>query len=90
MALTTTDYSTYFKYNEATKQVTFTDLTDYAGQGVATSDVKVLIKCETAGGGIFYNNVNIAAPDVAPSVSLDSAIVIPLPLDSGSLPLQDD
>lgn len=90
MALTTTDFSTYFKYDEATKQVTFTDFTDYAGQSVATADVKVLIKCETAGGGIFYNNANIATPDIAPSVSLDSAIVIPLPLDSGSLPLQDD
>lgn len=90
MALATTDFESYFHYDEATKQLKFTDITDYASQGVALADVDVLIKCETAGGGIFYNNVNLGSPDIDPDVSLDSAIVIPLPLNGSSLPVQDD
>jgi len=100
MALTTTDFHSYFRYDFTTPyeirfddttpyEIRFDDTTDYATQGVATSDVKVLIKCSTASGGEFYNNVNINTPDIAPSVSLNSAITIPLPLGNNSLPLQD-
>jgi hypothetical protein len=89
MALSTTDFESYFHYDEATKQLKFTDITDYVSQGVALADVDVLIKCETASGGIFYNNVNLAAADIVPDSSLNSVNVIALPLDSNSLPLQD-
>lgn len=89
MALVTTDFNSYFRYDfTAPYEIRFDDITDYAGQGVALADVDVLIKCETASGGIFYNNVNLASPDIDPNVSLSSAITIPLPL-SGGLPLQD-
>lgn len=92
MALTTAtiDFDANFRYDLATKQLIVTDTTDYATAGVATSDVTVIIKAETAGGGIFYNNVNHAAPDIDPDVSLDSTIVIPLPLDGSALPVHDN
>lgn len=89
MALTTVDFDSKFRYDLSTKQVTFTDTTDYVSQGVDPADITVVIKAETAGGGIFYNNVNHGVPDIDPDVSLDSTIVIPLPL-VGGLPLQDD
>lgn len=92
MALTTAtiDFDANFRYDLATKQLIVTDTTDYATAGVATSDVTVIIKAETAGGGIFYNNVNHSTPDIDPDVSLDSTIVIPLPLDGSGLPVHDN
>ena len=92
MALTTAtiNFDAKFRYDLATKQIIITDTTDYATAGVATADVTVVIKAETAGGGVFYNNVNHAAPDIDPDVSLDSTIVIPLPLDGSALPVHDD
>lgn len=90
MALTTVDFDGKFRYDLATKQVTFTDTTDYAAQSINKADVTVVIKAETSGGGVFYNNTNHGVPDIDPDVSLDSTIVIPLPLDGSGLPLQDD
>jgi hypothetical protein len=90
MALTTVDFDGKFRYDLATKQVTFTDTTDYVSQSIDPADVTIVIKAETSGGGIFYNNTNHGVPDIDPDVSLDSTIVIPLPLDGSGLPLQDD
>lgn len=88
MALSTLNFSTDFRYDLATKQLEIIDLTDYPANGVSDANVTVVIKAETASGGIFYNNVNHAAPDIDPDVSTTNAITIPLPL-SGGLPLQD-
>lgn len=88
MALTTGTYESSFRYDLATKQITFTDTTDYAAQGTAAADVTIVIKVENAISGIIYNNTNHAAPDIDPDVSVDSTIVIPLPLDAGGLPEQ--
>lgn len=88
MALTTGTYESSFRYDLATKQITFTDTTDYAAQGTAAADVTIVIKVESAISGIIYNNTNHSAPDIDPDVSVDSTIVIPLPLDAGGLPEQ--
>lgn len=90
MALTTQSFIAKFRYDLTTKQITLTDTTDYIMDGVDPSKVKIVVKAETAAGGVFYNNTNYSLPDIDPNVSLDSVIVIPLPLDSGSNPANDD
>lgn len=87
MALTTVSYSSYFNYALSTKQITFTDSTDYVSQGTVAANVTVVAKVESPL-GVFYNNTNHSAPDIDPGVSLDSIITIPLPLDAGGLPVQ--
>jgi len=89
MALTTVDFDGKFRYDLSTKQVTFTDTTDYVSQSIDPADVTIVVKAETAGGGIFYNNTNHGSPDIDPDVSLNSTITIPLPLDGSGNPLQD-
>ena len=91
MALSTStiNFDAKFRYDLATKQIVVTDTTDYTTAGVSTSNVTVIIKAETVGGGTFYNNVNHSVPDIDPNTSLDSTIVIPLPLDGSSLPVHD-
>jgi hypothetical protein len=87
MALTTVDYDSKFDYSESTKQIKFTDKTDFAGQGTAAANVTVVAKVESPS-GVFYNNTNHSAPDIDCGVSLDSVITIPLPLGVDSLPEQ--
>jgi len=91
MALSTStiNFDAKFRYDLATKQIVVTDTTDYTTAGVSTSNVTVIIKAETVGGGTFYNNVNHSVPDIDPNTSLDSTIVIPLPLDGYSNPVHD-
>jgi hypothetical protein len=86
MALTTVDFNTYFNYKESTKQITFTDKTDFVGQGTTTSNVTVVAKVVAPISGTIYNNTNHGSPDIDPNTSLDSVITIPLPLDAGGLP----
>ena len=83
MALTTVTFNSYFRYDLATKQITFTDTTDYVGRGTAAADVTIVIKNVTAPvSGTIYTNTNHASPDIDPDVSLDSAVgLIPAPLD---------
>jgi len=88
MALSVVDYNSIIDYKLATKQIRFTDTTDYVSQGISTSDVTVVFKVEDPSGTI-YNNTNHSAPDIDPDVSLDSVIVIPLTIDIATgLPLQ--
>lgn len=87
MALTTVEYSSYFDYGSATKQIKFTDSTDYLSQGTTAANVTVVAKVESPS-GVFYNNTNHGSPDIDPDVSLDSLITIPLPLDGLGLPEQ--
>lgn len=82
MALTTGTFNSYFRYDLATKQITFTDTTDYVGQGTAAADVTIVVKNVTAPtSGTIYTNTNHGAPDIDPDVSPDSTIVIPVPTD---------
>lgn len=82
MALTTVTFNSYFRYDLATKQISFTDTTDYVGQGTAAANVTIVVKNVTAPtSGTIYTNTNHSAPDIDPDVSLDSTIVIPVPLD---------
>jgi hypothetical protein len=87
MALTTVDYSSFFDYSETTKQIKFTDKTDFVAQGTTATNVTVVAKVEGPS-GVFYNNTNHSSPDIDPDVSLDSVITIPLPLDGSGLPEQ--
>jgi len=87
MALTTVTYSSYFDYGSATKQIKFTDSTNYASQGTVAANVTVVAKVESPS-GVFYNNINHGAPDIDPNVSLDSVNTIALPLDGSGLPEQ--
>jgi hypothetical protein len=88
MALTTVDYNSYFNYKLSTKQITFTDKTDFVGQGTVAGNVTVVAKITAPVSGVIYNNTNHGAPDIDCGVSLDSIITIPLPLDAGGLPEQ--
>ena len=81
MALTTGTYNSSFRYDLATKQITFTDTTDYVAQGALDTDVTIVIKVESAISGIIYNNTNHGDPDINPDVSRDSLKVVQLPLD---------
>lgn len=87
MALTTVEYSSYFHYDESTKQIKFTDSTDYASQGTTDANVTIVAKVEGPS-GVFYNNTNHGAPDIDPDVSLDSVNLIALPLGGDGLPEQ--
>ena len=87
MALTTVEYSSFFDYAETTKQIKFTDSTNFASQSVTASNVTVVAKVEGPS-GVFYNNTNHSSPDISPGTSLDSIITIPLPLGGDGLPEQ--
>lgn len=88
MALTTVTYDSFFRYDLATKQLKFTDTTDYVSQGTAEADVTIVIKVESPISGIIYNNTNHSLPDIDPDISRDSTITIPLPLDGSGNPEQ--
>ena len=88
MALTTVDYSSYFNYKLATKQITFTDKTDFAPQGTVAANVTVVAKITAPVSGVIYNNTNHGVPDIDCGTSLDSLITIPLPLDINNYPEQ--
>tara|TARA_R110000803_G_scaffold16197_6_gene44480 strand:+ start:524 stop:2125 length:1602 start_codon:yes stop_codon:yes gene_type:complete len=81
MALTTVDYNSYFNYALPTKQITFTDKTNFVSQGTLAANVTAVAKVTAPASGVIYNNTNHAAPDIDCGVSLDSIIVIPLPID---------
>lgn len=87
MALSTVQYSSYFHYDESTKQLKFTDSTDYAAQGTSDANVTIVIKVESPS-GVFYNNTNHGDPDIDPDVSLNSTKLIALPLDGSGQPEQ--
>lgn len=91
MALNTVDYNSYFNYKLSQKQISFTDKTDFVSQGTVAANVKVLAKVTAPVSGVFYNNTNIALPDIDCGTSLDSIIDILLPLDGAtSLPEQGE
>ena len=71
---------TCFNLSSSPKGFVITDNTDYAGEGVALSDVVGIITAEDPSGNVFYLNNDYGVPDVGADVSLDSA-EIPLPLD---------
>ncbi len=88
MALTTVTYDSFFNYNLATKTISFTDTTDYTGQGSSDVDVTVVAKVEAPISGVFYNNTNHGDPDIDPDVSRDSLHTIALPTGVDGLPEQ--
>lgn len=90
MALTTVNIKTTFDYSTSPKKFTFQDISDYAGQGIALTDVVGVIKIVAPSGMTVYNNTNFNSPDINPDVSLINSTTINLPLDSNNVPLQGD
>ncbi len=88
MALTTITNEITFRFGESPKDISLTDTSDYAGQGVALADVDGIIKAVGPDGNTFYNNTDYGDPDVDADVSLTSSKLIALPLDSSGVPLQ--
>ena len=62
MALTLCDFSTTFQYAPSPKTFLFTDITDYAAQGVGLAEVTGILKVTDPTGAIHYNNTNFSAP----------------------------
>jgi hypothetical protein len=83
MAATLTPvYSSYFNYKLATPQITFTDSSDYVGDGFPGGGAEFTVVAKVEGpSGVFYENTNHSLPDINPGTSLDSLIEIPLPTD---------
>ena len=88
MALTLCDFSTTFQYAPSPKTFLFTDITDYAAQGVGLAEVTGILKVTDPTGAIHYNNTNFSAPDIDPDVSLTNSTTITLPLDGSGNVLQ--
>lgn len=74
-------FSTKFNVVPTTAKFVLTDLTPYAVEGIALTDVKGVFKIEGPS-GIIYNNTNFGAPDITANVSLI--------FDTVSLPLDTD
>lgn len=68
MAITSIDFSVNFLNDKTTSFLKVTDVTDYALQGVTTSNVKGLIKVVSPS-GTTYDNINFASPDLDLSTS---------------------
>lgn len=83
MALTTVNFNAVFANHLATKRFSFTDLTDYAGQGSVIANAKVTIKV-TAPTGVIYDNLgNVGSPDIVPNTSRNNTTTILVPLVAG-------
>tara|TARA_R110002020_G_scaffold142572_11_gene314797 strand:- start:6530 stop:8560 length:2031 start_codon:yes stop_codon:yes gene_type:complete len=57
------------------------DLTDYAAQNVATSDIKGVINITTSEGQ-YYNNQNFSNPDIVPGINTEKSFSIPRDLQN--------
>lgn len=73
-------FSTKFNVVPATAKFVLTDLTPYAGEGIALTNAKGVFKIEGPS-GVIYNNTNFGAPDIAANISLIFNTVS-LPLDT--------
>lgn len=80
MALTTVNVKTTFDYTASPKVFKFEDLTDYAGQSIALTNVVGVIKVVAPSGTTIYDNTNFSSPDIDPDVSLENSTTIQLPL----------
>jgi hypothetical protein len=78
-------FSTKFNVVPTTGKFVLTDLSPYAGEGIALTNVKGVFKIEGPS-GIIYNNTNFAAPDIAANVSLIfNSVSLPLDTDGNIL-----
>lgn len=79
MNIASLSFTTAFNLNNSPNNLTLTDTTDYATEGIATSQVSGVFEL-TSPVGIFHSNTNYASPDIA-RVSTDH-FDHDLPLDS--------
>lgn len=88
-SITSVSFTANFEMENATPQLTLTDTTDYATQGIVLGDGPAgVIKLEGPS-GVVYNNTDYGAADIPlPLSAPNSTITIPLPLDSGGNLLQ--
>lgn len=77
MAIRNVDFSVAFVVDKTQSYFVITDTTDYAAQGVATNDVKGLIKVVSPS-GIVYDNTDFSDPDLELATSrVNRAIIVP-------------
>lgn len=78
-------FSTKFNVVPATAKFVFTDLSPYAGEGIALTDVKGIFKIEGPS-GVIYNNTNFGSPDIIANASLVfNTVSLPLDVDGNIL-----
>lgn len=85
--MATISFDTTFNLTTASPEVSFLDTTDWAGQGIATSDVRGVFKIVAPSGITVYNNTDYtnSGCDIQTNVSLVSQQTIPLPLGGDGL-----
>ena len=84
----TITFSTTFNLRTATKQFQFVDTTDWAGQGISTTNLFGKFKITSPSGVIIYNNTTNTSGgcDINIQASTSSQLTIALPLASGGYP----
>lgn len=84
----TITFSTTFNLRTTTKQFQFVDTTDWAGQGISTTNLFGKFKITSPSGVIIYNNTTNASGgcDINIQASTSSQLTIALPLASGGYP----
>lgn len=85
--MATISFSTNFNLTLSPKQFVFVDTSDYAGQGITTSDVNGCFTIISPSGVTVYDNTDFsnAACDIRVSSSTTDQQVIPLPIGTDGL-----
>lgn len=85
--MATISFTTQFNLSSTPKKFVFVDTSDYAGQGITTSNVNGCFKITSPSGIVIYNNVDFSNSgcDVRVSVSTTNQTTISLPIGIDSL-----
>lgn len=87
--ITTPTWDTTFDLSSTTKKFSFTDTTDYVTAGIVLTGVRGVFEITTPSGVVIYNNTSYGAgSDIVANLSLDNAILIPLPNLANQAPEQ--
>lgn len=80
--MATISFTTKFDLASATKQIIWTDTTDWAGQGIALANVNMNFMVTAPSGTVIYNNTDYdnADCDIWINNDLESQQTVPLPL----------
>lgn len=80
--MATISFTTQFNLSTTPKKFVFVDTSDYAGQGISTSNVNGCFKITSPSGIVIYNNTDFSNSgcDVRVSVSTTNQTIISLPL----------
>lgn len=86
--MATISFTTKFDLSLSPKQFKFTDTTDWAGQGIALTNVNGNFRITSPSGAVIYNNTNFAdgSCDIFLNSALTNQTTIQLPLGADGLP----